>query len=530
MQKKELTDFKVRIIVMVVLTILVAIAIPLTVKIVNYINTTNQNGNYQPPNNSDDNNDDKPSESLPILSVPESISIDKFTTNQKFEYNVTNLGNYQVTITIENLLVAELDSNNYIIPYKVGSTNIISTINCEPQISKTTTLTIADAVTDFSYCFYDSQQNVANNLFVGRSYTLKITENAIVDSLPNIEYENDYINNFELVSKQDNVYTYSFTTLKTGEIRFCYNSKYCQKEITLTSYNLISEIEVAFSNNVLINDSINLYLFKEQFAEQANADGYFSLCEYAVIIEPDYYNDISISVTGTSIVVNDNTISAIDSGISQITFASKSANISKTFIVNVKNILPTHICINNEIYDIDNEVDLTCEANTEHDFCVTFLPVYTNFTPTIQTSSNVIISNNKLTITSFDDGKVYINCQDELLFTCNIIVPHEYYISVSLNSSTCESSLDNNLLIIKLSEQNFVVLECAIYDKTTNKILENSNLKITIDDTTIINGTNNIIELKNNLLTLAALQSGSTQIMFDNEELKITYSLTIIIT
>ena len=80
MQKKELTDFKVRIIVMVVLTILVAIAIPLTVKIVNYINTTNQNGNYQPPNNSDDNNDDKPSESLPILSVPESISIDKFTT------------------------------------------------------------------------------------------------------------------------------------------------------------------------------------------------------------------------------------------------------------------------------------------------------------------------------------------------------------------------------------------------------------------------------------------------------------------
>ena len=71
----------------------------------------------------------------PSINSPSSIVMDKLET-KAFEYSFTNIGEYTYSVEVENTSIATIQ-NNVITPNKVGSTNIIITINCSPVVSKT---------------------------------------------------------------------------------------------------------------------------------------------------------------------------------------------------------------------------------------------------------------------------------------------------------------------------------------------------------------------------------------------------------
>lgn len=525
-KKKELSDFKIKLIIMAVLTIAIVIAVPFIVKIVNNIIAQNQLPDEPTPP------DEPPVEppKMPTLTVPTSITIDKLTTNHKFEYTVTDLGDYQVTITIQDTSFATLDTNNYIIPSAVGNTNIVTEINCEPKITKTTSLTITDAVTDITYSIKDSDNKVPNNLFVGKTYTLSITENGNLNEPPNLGYLDEYISNFTFINKTYNISTYTFKIIKAGNFNFYYNGKYCQKYINLTSYIFPTDINVSFSNIIFEDNCANLFLFNKTYTQEANLDGYFTETELEITI-PDYvYDDISFEIIGNSIALNDNKISAVQVGKSSITFTSSVSGIIKTFEFNVVMIEPNSISLNSSLYNICDITELDLKVNTPTDFIVDFAPIYAYGELTIETSNNVTILDNKITLTSANAGYVIIIFNDITILTCNINFISDYKVDLSIGSHLCDINLTDDTLTVTLCENNYFALNCKVTNTTINQDAD-IDLYVEILDTTIVCGTisNEYVEIKNDTLTLVGLATGNTKIIFRNDKFNIYYELNIVI-
>lgn len=520
-KKKELTDHKVKLIVMAILTIIVAIAVPLAIKIISNISFQNQTP-IDPPTN-------PPEETLvPVLSVPENITIDKFTTNHKFEYTVTDLGDYEVSITIQNTNIATLNLDNYIIPAYVGTTNIITEINCEPKITKTTTLYITDAVTDINYEIKDENNQIPNKFFVGNTYTLEICENANMSNPPNLGYLNEYISEFEFVNKNDNVSTYTFKIIKAGEFSFYYNEKYCQKYIELTSYIFPTDINVTFSNITFKNNITNLYLFNNEYLDEANKDGYYHETEFYINLPTNVYDDIDFKVNGSSIIINDNKITAVNEGKSSITFTSSVSGLTKTFEFNVSIVQPTSIRLNSTTYNINDIINLDLALNIPFEFISSISPNYALGELKIETSNNIAYANNQLTLTSTETGLVKIKFNDNVLLTCNINLINNYKVDISLYLNSNNITLENDTLKFILDDSNIILLNCRVMNTLTN-IDSDIALTIEIIDTNIITGTtsNNFIEIKNGLITLSALKTGNTKIVFSNTQYDIYYELKI---
>lgn len=527
MQRKELNGFQIKIIILVVLTIIVAVAIPLTIKIINNINASyNQDNN--PPADDDGSNNDTPA--TPSLTVPESIIIDKLTTTEKFEYTVYDLGSYQVLISIENPLIASINSENCIIPNSVGSTNIITTINCEPAITKTTSLTIIDAVTEISHNVTNSDGSTCNTLFVGKTYNLIITENALVSNSPTIGYLDEYVTNFTLVSKQENVLTYSFKIIKQGDFSFYYNGKYCKEYINLKSYNMPTDINVNFSNVTLVDNTITLYLYKSSQENLANNDGYFKECEFSIIIPETTYDNVTFECFGNSIyITNNKKITAHAVGQSSITFYSSVSNISKTYYINVEEVPLLGIKLNNTQYQIGDTVNLAYSPDIAYAFEYSLLPSYALGDITVVTSLNLTFDNYTLTLTNNSSATAKIKFNNQVILTCNISPMPSYEIKLNVIQSSCTATLLENTLNITLGTQNFLILECLIFNTTTNESVTNKTIAVTINNTNIINSTSAPAEVKNGKISLNALSVGSTTITFECAELNVRYSLTVVV-
>ena len=523
-KKKELSDFKIKLIIMAVFTIAIAIAVPFIVKIVNNIIAQTQSPTDPTP-------PDEPPvvpPKTPTLTVPTSITIDKLTTNHKFEYTVTDLGEYQVSVTILDTSIASLDTNNYIIPSAVGSCIIVTEINCEPKITKTTTLTICDAVTDITYKIIDENNQEPEQLFVGKTYTLEVCENGNINDPPNLGYLAEYISDFTFVNKTDNTSTYIFKIIKAGDFNFYYNGKYCKKYINLTSYIFPTEINVSFSNITIEDNCANLYLFNNTYAQQANADGYFDETIFEVFIADYVYDEIDYEIAGSSILLNDNKITAVKQGKSSIIFTSSVSGISKIFEFNVIIIEPNSITLNSSNYNIGDQAELNLKVNTQSDFIIDFAPIYAYGKLSIDTSDNITILDNKITLTCAETGNAVIKFNDIIILTCIVNYISEYKVDISLGLHTNQISFSNDTLNIVLGDNNIFVLNCKVKNTTTNQY-EDINLNVDILDTNIVSGTtsNEYIEIKNGTLTLIALNKGSTKLVFSNDTLNIYYELKI---
>jgi len=136
---------------------------------------------------------------MPTLVVEQEIVIDKFCNNRKIAYTKENLGDYVLTISIENTNLASLE-NDIIKPKAVGTTKIIYEINCEPKISKTTTLVITDVVTDVDLQIKNLDDSAVENFYCNQTYKLIITQNVNVLTSFEIDFDESLVGEFEEVS------------------------------------------------------------------------------------------------------------------------------------------------------------------------------------------------------------------------------------------------------------------------------------------------------------------------------------------
>lgn len=521
MAKEKKSDMKLKYIFIAIMTCIISFAVPFAVKIIQNINASNS---FESEENNDDKDEDK-EQIIPVLNVPESVEIDKFETDVDFEYSVKYLGNYSISIEVQDRAIATI-SDEKITPLQVGETNIITTINCNPKIEKYTSLTVLDAVTNIEYKIKNAENKIPEILFVNTTYFLEIEENAINKNTPNINYQNENILQFNFIEKQNNISRFSFEIAKFGEFNFQYINKYCNKNINLFAYNFPQEINVNFSENIYKNGKYYLYLFNEKYLSDANLDNIFNKISYEILVDNSTYDDIYYEISGDAISIENNQIFAEKIGTSSITFTSKISNISQTFTFIVQKIIPDYLTINSQKYCINSNNNLQLKINEEYDFDMQISPKYFYGELSLEHTKNIQYLDKKILLLDNNPGTITIKINDEIFCTIAISYLPEYTFQITLEQSTGTATITENQIDISLSTSNFLVLKCLIIDTTTSKNIS-IPISITIADQTIITSTNGILELKNNYLTLKAQAKGTTKILFSNPDYDIFYELIV---
>ena len=492
-----------------------------TIKIIKNINFSIDANNN---NDSSSNNNENSSFNSPSLSVESSIVIDKYET-YKFSYSAENLSNYSIIVKIMDNEIASIDDELNITPLLVGKTTIITSINCHPKIEKKTTLIIDDAVTDFTYKILDLNNHDAYT-YVNNFYFLEITENAIVTTLPNIIYDNNFISGFEFISKNKNILTYKFKVINAGEFNFNYINKYCEKYTkNISAYNYPSNYEVNFDISST-NNTLNLYIFNKNFSTQANEDGYFNSCSFLLTLVDNSNEIINITKNNDIIAIDDNIITAIEDGECILTFTSEITDIKKQYTIFVQTIIVNEINYNNETYNLNNQIDLTLELNQEKDFIIKILPIYFYGDVSIDYSDGVIIKNNKIKLVSNENQIINVIYNNKIILQFNIVSLKEITIEVSLFECTTNCNFNLDKITITYSNDCFLILKCEIY--YNNSLYFNQNLNISYTSS-IIATSDNSSTIKNNFVTLEILEKGSCTIEIFNRNLNISKTITIII-
>lgn len=521
---------KLYIILSIVLIALLAVGTFFTIKIINNINTVNPS-NPSNVNNNDDENDDSSDgdfkDTFPILDTESNISIDKMSSH-KFNYLVTNLGEYSLKICIEDESIASIDNNLNITPKKIGSTRIVASINCTPQIIKYTTLTILDVVTDVSFSILNQDDTPANTIYVYNTYYLKITRNAKTNESYQIGYDDTYIEDLSLISKTENYIKYSFKVINYGEFNFKYISKYCNKNSqNIKAYIYPNNFEVSF-NLPLIDNSINLYLFNNKYTKEANNDGIYNVALFNISTISNSNDNIQININNDCVILNNNQILANREGVSTITFVSTISNISKSYSINVSKVLPTAIMFNGEEKDIHGNSIINLELNTENDFNISIIPAYYYGDYAIEKDDGLIIENGKIILTESEDKNILIKYDNSTIL--NIIVKYCSDLKISKDIYYCSTkyTFENDTLTVAFEKdlEIHIYIEILGQNNTPNK---DQTLLFNIESTDIAIPTNNSYTSKNNLIKLSVLNVGKTTINIYNNDLKISTTITLVV-
>lgn len=459
---------------------------------------------------------------IPTLTVPDSISVDKNQT-ANLEVFVTNLGEYIVTVSVQNTQIASIvkEGERYVIhPKTCGTTEIFTEINTNPVLKKSTTLNILDVVSDIDYSITTISGNSPEFFYVGNEYLLKITENAIVSTLPQMS-TSDNISNFEYVSKVGNIVTYKFKISNFGAFSFQYSSKYFSKTISENAYVYPDDYAVNFSNSNS-GENINLYIFNNEFLDQASADNIFSSTTFTISTLPNSNDNISYSLSGDCVKIVNNSIIAQFTGTATLTFKSEISLTTKQYTVTVEKVLPTSVYLNNQSYNTGSQISLSLKPNTQAPFNLSLLPSYYYGNLSIDTT-NVSIENSTITFLSNTEGSVTITLDNSPILLITIIPQIDYTIKISTPYNS-NLFISNNTLNCQLSEQ-YLILQCEIFYGNTK--FSTQDLTFTISNQTILQNTDTSNKVKNNFVTLELLRLGTTIISFTSQSLPISLTLTI---
>ncbi len=458
---------------------------------------------------------------LPTLIVPSTLTTDKLTPVQ-FSYSVSNLGNYTTRVYVSND-VASINSSLLVTPKSAGTAKIYVEINCSPAIVKSTVLVVKDAVTDVDYKILDAQNKEVSTLYVGNSYNLQITENAVLSDVSNLGFESDYVTTPVFVSKVDNVLLYSFTVTKFGNFSFEYKSKHCTKVLPVTAYVYPEDFSIEFSHSV--DEIIKLYLFNKNYVTEANADGYFDSIEYKITTTPNSNDSVLIDNSNSDIIVISNgAITARGAGTSTINFTSQISGESKTITVEVRKVEINKVVFNNNESAVGGVVDLELEKDKPFEFNFEILPKYAIGEITYSASSGLKLENGTITLNDEATQKLDILFNGTIVFTVNVSLKPTYSINFSLEDCTGEFIVSGDTIYV--SENCYFQIYCEI---ATNNVASNSIdvFKGQVDDDCVlsVNGSESV----NGYLTFKTLQAGTTQIIITNEEYNASKTITIVV-
>lgn len=520
MTKEGNNKRKVMIILSVILAVVVAIGGFFVAIIVAKVGSS-------PPPNVGGGDEDLPetSATLPTLTVPESVSIDKFET-ALFTYTIEDKGDYVVSVEIEDTNIASI-SNLKITPKKVGTTRVITSINTEPKIEKYTILVIEDVVTEISYNLYGLDKSIATNFYVGNEYLLIITEDAKVNNIPTIKYDDTYIENISLFQKQENILTYKFKIKSAGEFNFEYISKYCSKSTAnITSYVYPDNFDVEILGVAPIDGVINLHLFNNEYKDIANADNYFNSFSYNIVTTLNSNDNVNVYASNDNITVESGVVSVNTRGTCTLTFESSVSKVKKEYTINIQEIALKSINFNNEEYSLNSNKSLTYEKNISQDFKISIEPIYAYGSLTIAKNDNVSISNDKISINSEDPQNVVVNFNNAQIFFIQYSLKPKYVISASVTYCSTTYSFSDNNLSIKYEKDAEVYLLIKLLDENDNSV-NPQPLYFEILNENIVKSTNDSNKVTNNYAKLFVLSIGTTTLKVYNQDQNITLTITV---
>ena len=508
-------------ILVLVLVVILTVGTVFTIKIIKDVNAANQK-----PIDDTNSTIDTPSVSKPTLSVVTCIEIDKYET-YNYTYSVTDLGDYVVSVEIVDNTIANIDDNLKIKPIKVGTTDIKVSINCEPKIEKFTTLIIKDAVSDYSYEILNESGEKCDYLYVNNNYILQITENTIVDEVPKIGYDDDFVSNVSLISKDKNILKYKFKVKNYGSFVFKYESKYCKKDTeNLTAYEYPNSFNVAFNNNVLTDNNINLYLFNEDYASDANVDGYYNSTVFNIGIKPNTNDKVKMSFVGDCISIEDNKISATKVGTGTLVFESEISKVKKEYKIIVQKIEPAVVVLNGQENQLGTTINLSLEQNTLYNFDVQILPAYAYGCLNCVCSSGVSIADSKVSLIADTSQNIKVMFNSECILFVNITKTVSYEIVKEIYSDSNVVVNDNNLTIV-FEEDCEISIFLVIKNCDDNSLVLDCVYGFTISDESVITKTNDLYESTNGLIKICVLRKGVAQLTIFNEKYNLSLTINI---
>lgn len=518
------------IIISLIICIIMVIGIVILV-----VNVTNSNLPEPPPQieeeNDEDDNENNNNLFIPSLTVPTSLNVEILDSTTKFAYSVTNLGNYSLSINIEDNSIASIE-NNIIKPKKVGETKITTIINSTPEIKKETTLIILDCVKEVNFYITNLDNSIPERYFTDTTYVLEIKQNLLTEENPELFYDN--VKNLNLIKKENNSYIFNFEIITHGKFTFTYNSKYVNLSQNYNAYKLPTDFAVNFSNNLLNNNEINLYLFDENYKTQANENNIYNSVNFEIIKQDYSYDEFEVIEINEKPILeisnnNNNNIKAKNEGTTILKVYSKISNVCKNFNINVSKVNLSEVVINNVFYTLNTVQDIKLNENEEYKFEFFASPIYSVNNLTIEFNLNEIdYSNNKIKlINNTLISTVYLKNNNNIVYTLNIYLAENLKLDLKLTYPTTDASLTDNVLTLNLSKNSSVQIISTVID------LNNPNSSLLIGDYEIIYDSNYCSHLDPNInfgaINLEFKSTGSTTITIINLTYNIQTTLTIII-
>lgn len=452
--------------------------------------------------------------SLPTLTVPSEITMG--TLDQKrFLYCVKDLGEYQVSVYIESSSVAILNED-IITPVGTGSTKIITSINTSPAIIKETTLNIVESVSNVEFYITDENNVSSEIFFTNTQYILEIRQNATPLQLPEISYEN--IENFTLINNSGKSMFFNFDVPNENSFTFQYSSTHANLTKSYTAYNRPTTFDVNFTNVAVVNNTINLYLFNNEFKSLANSDGKYSDTKYSFTSDNITIDNIQLIDYDNSILqIENNNIIALYEGTSILKFYSSISKTYKTYTVNVTKVNISKVLINNIQKDIGTVDNIKIDADDDYTFAFSSIPLYTYNEIAISYNLDEInYSNNTIIIsdTSINSATITLTYKGTIIYTLNIeiITPVEPVITHLL-------LLDKKIGEVTLTEYNLTATAGSFAQLTitaylNGEIVESQDYSLTIEDATLCKHLDD--EIINGVINLEFLQTGKTKVdIFD---------------
>ena len=486
---------KVLLTALISFVIFAIIATAITIIFVNIANkeTSPPSTNNSLPNNNDENNSNNNSNNNnntntpPTLQVPQSIAVDLLNLNYIFEYHVQNAEGLSISVDVIDPQIATINQNLKIVPHKIGSTKIITTLNSTPKIIKETSLSILDCVKDVSFEVVDQSENVVKTFLTTQTYVLKINQNMVDNFTPTITHSNNVLITTNLTSCSSG-YFLKFKLTNAGNFEFNYAGKYIQKTYSNTASLMPTNFDISFSNISPINNVITLYLFNENYTNLANLNNIFKTTAFEILYQENAYDNVVIlPITSNIINISQNTITALSVGEQVITFKSQISNISKSYTIKVLRYnLISSLNINSQIKNVGSAEEITLNKNEEFNFEFFALPEFTLNTISINFNNELIEYNSdKLKPLTYTQATVTLVDENSLtLYTLTINVIPDIYYTLDVVDST-HPYIDNNPTFKVLATNNsFITFKISCFYVKDNSPCEKQNYKINSSDQT----------------------------------------------
>lgn len=405
-----------------------------------------------------------------ILKVGETFVPDVVCAPDNVDYSLSVIGDNSGKYSI---------NNNEITALLVGECCVFVSVtdNADNTLVEDIDLHIIENVTQMNVVVSSTDINS----FVA---TIGFDKSPIIENLSiNFANEDDFVIASQLSEVETNVFEFEFelNNLINADMEFVYNN-----ESSLSRNGLSQTVEVVQDASYFefclgdfdSEEVYNLYIFNNNYLEQANSEGYRSSAEIGIVKGFDIVGSAySLEILGTSISTDNLNINAESEGVSTCNLQFLGGVIATFRVmvsqVDVEEICVENTCLNLKVGDVVSIVPID------------ILPIFAIYEIQYETqSSGFVIENGILTANDvISNGRVCIyagNCSVEIIVNIeNVIVDTPQITIYDVDSNEIETTYSESFAPNKTYE---VRLQYALNEVVEFEIIVDNNVLFVIEE------------------------------------------------